>query len=193
MPAPKHRRRPAEVRHHEILVAAASVLTEQGLQATTMADVAARAGLAKGTVYLYFASKDELLSGLRAAYLDRFTEAVAPTDAAGPAAGIAHLLGALYSFAAENVALHHLLFHEAGFSERDAFSSLRARLAALVAEGAESGDFEVDDAKLTASFLLHGIHGVLTEALHSPGPAPPESVANQVGDLVKRSLAPWRG
>lgn len=50
-----------EERRDAILDAAESLLLEAPLRVAAVAEVAARAGLAKGTVYLYFASKEELL------------------------------------------------------------------------------------------------------------------------------------
>jgi len=47
-----------------ILQAAERVFFKQGIDATTMADVAKEAELAKGTLYLYFKSKDDLCYGI---------------------------------------------------------------------------------------------------------------------------------
>ena len=44
-----------------ILQAATEVFAEQGFAAVTVAEIAQRAGIGKGTVYEYFSSKDELL------------------------------------------------------------------------------------------------------------------------------------
>lgn len=60
---PKFRRR-AEARPDEILDAALAVFTEKGFDAARVDDIAARAGLSKGAVYLYFDSKEALLRGL---------------------------------------------------------------------------------------------------------------------------------
>jgi len=54
------RRRPPD-RFHELIRAATAVLLEQGYRRTQMADVAARLGVAKGTLYLYVESKEALL------------------------------------------------------------------------------------------------------------------------------------
>lgn len=62
-PAPKFRRR-AEARPDEILDAALAVFTEKGFDAARVDDIAERAGLSKGAVYLYFDSKEALLRGL---------------------------------------------------------------------------------------------------------------------------------
>ncbi|MGI6035667.1 MAG: TetR/AcrR family transcriptional regulator [Limnochordia bacterium] len=47
-------------RQKEILAAAQALFAEEGFHGATMDDIAARAGLAKGTLYLYFSSKREL-------------------------------------------------------------------------------------------------------------------------------------
>lgn len=53
------RRRP-ESRPDEIIQAALHLFTERGFAATKMEEIAARAGVTKGTVYLYFPSKEDL-------------------------------------------------------------------------------------------------------------------------------------
>lgn len=56
-------RRP-EARPEELLEAAVAVFGERGYRATTLDDVARRAGVSKGTVYLYFTSKDDLFRAM---------------------------------------------------------------------------------------------------------------------------------
>lgn len=51
-------------RTREILAAARSLLEQRGLEAMTMEEIAAAAGVAKGTLYLYFQSKDDLIQAL---------------------------------------------------------------------------------------------------------------------------------
>ncbi|MDH5517897.1 MAG: TetR/AcrR family transcriptional regulator [Gammaproteobacteria bacterium] len=57
-----HRRK--EARPEEILDAALDLFTEKGFNATRMVDVAKQAGVSKGTLYLYFESKELLLQEL---------------------------------------------------------------------------------------------------------------------------------
>jgi AcrR family transcriptional regulator len=57
---PKFTRR-ADARPDELARAALELCAEQGVQATRVADVAERAGVTVGTIYRYFASKDELV------------------------------------------------------------------------------------------------------------------------------------
>jgi AcrR family transcriptional regulator len=63
-PATPHRQRRKEARPHELLDAALALFTEKGFSATRAEEVAQRAGVAKGTLYLYFNSKEELLKAV---------------------------------------------------------------------------------------------------------------------------------
>jgi AcrR family transcriptional regulator len=51
-------------RTREILAAARKLLEQRGPEAMTMEEIAADAGVAKGTLYLYFQSKDDLIHAL---------------------------------------------------------------------------------------------------------------------------------
>ncbi len=72
MTSPARRRRAVSdedksQRRDEILTAAKNVFARKGFHATTIADIAKEAGLAYGSVYWYFDSKDELFHALMAA------------------------------------------------------------------------------------------------------------------------------
>ncbi len=60
---PRWQRRKDE-RPAELLAAALEVFVEKGFAATKLADVARRAGVTKGTVYLYFDSKEALFKAV---------------------------------------------------------------------------------------------------------------------------------
>lgn len=51
-------------RQHQILDAARRIFGEHGLAESRMDDIAVAAGLSKGTLYLYYKSKDDLVVGL---------------------------------------------------------------------------------------------------------------------------------
>src|SRR5581483_6817786 len=68
MPRPRKRaarwRRRKEDRPGEIIAAALACFAERGFAATRLDDVARRAGVTKGTLYLYFPNKEELFKAL---------------------------------------------------------------------------------------------------------------------------------
>ncbi len=59
-PAPHKRSRRKEARPAELLDAALTLFVEKGFAATRVEEVAALAGVSKGTLFLYFSSKEEL-------------------------------------------------------------------------------------------------------------------------------------
>jgi AcrR family transcriptional regulator len=63
-------------RHHAILDAAERLLLRSPDRIANMAEVADEAGLAKGTVYLYFPGKEELLLALHERNIDSFFRAL---------------------------------------------------------------------------------------------------------------------
>ena len=76
--SPKKWRRRAEARPAEIVQAAYQVFSEKGFAAARLDDIAARAGVSKGTLYLYFDSKDALFKAV-------IREGVVPAIEAGEA------------------------------------------------------------------------------------------------------------
>jgi AcrR family transcriptional regulator len=79
--APARRRRiakPPDLRRRDILDASVRLFRERGYEACTVQQIAAAAGVAAGTVYLHFASKDAILVALQDDFeqglLERFAE-----------------------------------------------------------------------------------------------------------------------
>jgi AcrR family transcriptional regulator len=87
-----------EERQDNILKAALDVFSEHGFAATRLDDVARRAGLAKGTLYLYFPDKEALfermLQSVVAPALARLA-ALAADETVPPAAAISHFFAFL--------------------------------------------------------------------------------------------------
>ncbi len=61
---PEKRERRKEARPGELLAAALDLFVEKGFAATRAEEVAQRAGVSKGTLFLYFPSKDELFKAV---------------------------------------------------------------------------------------------------------------------------------
>lgn len=62
--SPRRRRRRKDARPTEIADAALVLFAERGFAATRLEDVATRAGVSKGTVYLYFQTKEALFKAV---------------------------------------------------------------------------------------------------------------------------------
>jgi AcrR family transcriptional regulator len=79
---PRPREARSAARREEILSAALDEFSQQGFEATRLDDVAKRAGVAKGTIYLYFRDKETLFQELIRAML---TPVVGTIEAMGQA------------------------------------------------------------------------------------------------------------
>ncbi|OGB83947.1 MAG: TetR family transcriptional regulator, partial [Burkholderiales bacterium RIFCSPLOWO2_12_FULL_67_210] len=74
-PITTKRERRKEARPGELLDAALALFVEKGFAATRVEEVAARAGVSKGTLFLYFPSKEDLFKAVvRETIAGRFTE-----------------------------------------------------------------------------------------------------------------------
>jgi AcrR family transcriptional regulator len=64
----------SEWRHQEILEAARRIFARLSYAATNVEEIAKEAGMAKGTVYLYFKSKEEIFAAVLASDLERLVD-----------------------------------------------------------------------------------------------------------------------
>jgi len=81
--APKFRRRKAD-RPGEIVQAALAIFAEKGFAAARLDEIAARAGVSKGALYLYFATKEDLFRAVVEQAIAPNIEAVRGIIAAHP-------------------------------------------------------------------------------------------------------------
>ena len=169
-PGRKRTRLAPEVRRESIVEAATEVFAERGLDAVTMDDIADAAGVAKGTVYLYFDSKEDLVTALQARYAEGLiAQAGALLQVGGRGSRVRRLDAFVAGIAAAyeaNHRMYHVLFEAPGASEAAIMDGFRDLLRRFIADGAGAGEFSVPDVGIAAEFLLQGIHGSLSRALH---------------------------
>lgn len=60
----RRKKEPKEVHRHNIASAAQELFMEQGIETTTMDEIAKKAGYSKATLYVYFQNKEEIVSVL---------------------------------------------------------------------------------------------------------------------------------
>lgn len=102
-PTPRRVRR-KQARPAEIVAAALSVFSERGFAAARLDEVAARAGISKGTVYLYFDTKEALFEAVvRQELLPLLERAEALVDShQGSAAELLRIIAARFELAMES-------------------------------------------------------------------------------------------
>src|SRR5579875_3371993 len=104
----------AEARCEQILEAALRVFSRRGFAEATMEEVAGEAGLAKGSLYLYFPSKEAVLEQLLVKNLifPRLADVVAPLRDLSARQAIPRLVHELWSELRGRKAIAHLLTRE---------------------------------------------------------------------------------
>lgn len=173
--------------------AAARVFARRGVGAATVSDIVAEAGVAQGTFYLSFATKDDVVLAVAARLADRVLDAaeaaIGGLDPVAQLRGLAaHLAAGLDDPGGAPAAAVVNLPENAALHERLA-AHLLPRLAPLaegiVAAGVASGDFEVDDPRAAAFFVLGGLRGI--ELAGTPPEAMPRAL-EAATDLALRAL-----
>jgi len=151
-----------------ILKAAAAVFAAKGFHSATVEEIAAHAGVGKGTVYEYFSSKEELFREMLKAGMKVYLAAVRERlDASASAREIlTGIARAHLAFVAEHGALARLLFEAQGVPapSREWFGRVReqklAVLTKIIGRGMARGEFRPVDPSLAAQIFL-GVLGSL--------------------------------
>ena len=172
-------RREREKAHRRdvILNAAREVFFARGIHRATVDDVAEQAEVSKGTVYLYFDTKETILAHLLLEGLqllvDDLEAAFSPSDAFSAIERIRRLALAYLQFYQSRPAYFHLIsaFDRGRFQEAispDLYNQVLTRslrglewLVRAVDQGRAEGTLRVRDPRESASVLWAGLNGVL--------------------------------
>lgn len=146
-----------EARVKAIMAAALDQFSKVGFEAARLDDIAQAAGVAKGTIYLYFESKERLLEALVASIISAPLEALENSVSAStaPASELLREFGAFMAQGAQDAdrrRVMHLVFSEgarfpaiAQFHHREVISRGAALVRAIIAKGRASGEFVHDE------------------------------------------------
>jgi AcrR family transcriptional regulator len=153
-----------EVRRAEILQAASELFQEIGYESTSVDSIVRSAGIAKGTFYYYFKSKDEVLAAL-AQQLCAEMVARSQIIADDPQLGAIEKFCAIIAAQNQTVEAGQALVEDLhrpenrALHERSNIETVLAFgpiLAAVVEQGNQEGVFRVDDPLSTVQFILAG-------------------------------------
>lgn len=160
------RQRRKEERPQELLDAALELFVEKGFAATRSEEVAARAGVSKGTLYLYFPSKEELLKAVIREQVSAQIKAGAQRAQAfeGPAAELLReLLGGWWSHLYDSPAsaVFKLVITEvrnfpeiAQFYSQEVVQPGEQIVSSILQRGMDSGEFRPIDVPSAVKSLL---------------------------------------
>ena len=162
---PRWRRR-KDARPHEILDAALACFAEKGFAAARMDDIAYRAGVTKGTIYLYFENKEAVFKALvRESIGARVDEVMGQVrDSEAPARDILSLAIATIGDimrTSDLVVLPKIILAEAGnfpelarFYREEIIDKGLSAITAVIARGTARGEFRAIEPEFAARLLI---------------------------------------
>lgn len=182
-----------------IVAAAVALFAEQGYDATSVNQVVARAGVAKGALYHHFESKDDLLYEVYRELVDRQLAGLRTILAEGrpPAATLRALIDDLVSTTAASAAEAKVFAresHRLGDANqarvRAARRAIHDAVIELVRTGQAAGDFAPVASPEMVSFTLFGVINELPVWYRPDGPKQPAELAAELAALILAALRP---
>lgn len=188
-------------RREDLLQAAKKVFFKKGLHTATIDDVAAEAEVGKGTVYLYFDTKETILAHLLLAGLEELVvlleAAYAPDQKLAARTRLRRIANAYLEFFQTNPEYYRLMmaFDRGHFQEtvdpkiyrQVHHRSLRGLefVVRAIDQAKEEGVMDVDDTRHAASVLWAGLNGVLVLLSH---PLRADIVASDLGSMYQSMI-----
>jgi len=153
--------------------AAEPIFLDKGVAATSIDEIVTAADVAKGTFYIHFESKEQLLLALQKRFVAVFRRDL---QAGMNRRSVDDWKGRLRGWIEAGVddyldrtALHDLVFHD--FRPDDPRKKddnpIVADLAELLGQGARARAWSVETPHLTAVMLFHAFHGAVDDAIHT--------------------------
>jgi AcrR family transcriptional regulator len=179
-----------DVRRQQLLDAAQDLILERGYEAMTISDVAEGAGVGKGTVYLYFSSKVEILEELKTRYWDRML--VIARDATERRARTwrgrwRHMLEDLVAYGIAEDELFHALYGGTSRTDIEPHEQLTDLIADLLRREQASGGIDLVDVEATARFIVSAYGGMVPWLVHSP-PTLRRRRTSHVLEIIERAV-----
>ena len=171
--APNPRTKPAAIRVDELMAAAEQLFLAQGEAATTIDEIVELAGVAKGTFYHYFDSRQALLEAMgqryTTQYLERLEQAVQACGDEDWHQRLSAWIRTSIMVYVETWKLHDIVYlphhRDRHGQERHA---ILAQLEDILLSGERAGLWQLVQASVTAQLIYAGMHAVADEVIASP-------------------------
>ena len=204
---PRWRRLPEE-RPQQIIDAALEVFGERGLAAARLDDIAKRAGLSKGTIYLYFPNKEELFREvIRNTVISQIERAERELDAAAQQSAsetLSQFVRGYWDFlrSPNFAALFRLIHAElsnfpdlARFYGREVIERKIRLVTGIIERGVRTGEFRDVDPAVTARMLgpmllMHAMWCTHRDLFKATANKTDEQVIEEVLDFFLHAIRP---
>jgi len=173
------------------------LICREGLKSVTMERVAREVGIAKGTVYLHYRDKQELLDEVKSSALapmmhkvEHILRADGPADQRLRDASLAYL-----AYFDQHRDLFRVLIYEREVMrvqgsryQSTRYQRLVHEASRVIGEGVRTGAFRDVDPHSVAAMFVEAMFALMNQRLRSEKPAPVEQDASLIGDLFIHGL-----
>jgi len=186
-----------EFRCQAIREAAIRVVARKGFTHATVQDIADEAGVAKGTVYLYFKSREEILEKAKAALIDELLSQIrdAVRDGRDFESAIEALVRTQLQFFDERQDFFRLYFASSEPSaekrmRRDSYRAHVAQIAKIIDSAAARGEIRGDDrdAERIALAIAAVVRDIVLQRMTEKGIRPIEDDIRFARDFICRGI-----
>ena len=168
-----------ERRRDIILEVAATLFAEKGYQRATVKEIAARAGIAPGTIYLYFSSKREILSAVASETETPMVAALLEMGELGDREAMVEMIEKGLDITEAQLPFNRTLFSEAWADDGIMEEAITARIKRIhqllekyIAERITAGVFRPIDPALAAQLVLGMFGSLIVPAIRGMAPLP---------------------
>jgi len=190
-----------DFRRDQVIDVARRLFGERGTTDVPMDEIASEAGVARSTVYVYFANRDELLRACLQRMHDQLTEGLAQTwgQDAGPAERLERLVEEMLARVDDSPAFFRLALVTQGTPARGAEAvgnelalislSIAALIHGLVREGIDRGQFRPIDPDRATALIGQQIYGAMAVRAEDPAPLPRGEAATETVRFILHGLS----
>ena len=193
-----------DFRREQIIETARRLFGERATTEIPIDEIAAEAGVARSTVYVYFANRDDLLQACLQSMYERLQDAIVDVraDEATPIERMRELLFGLLERVDESPAFFRLAMATQSTAGAPGSVAVGGALMVIgldmirlleeiVTAGMEVGDFR-SDLHLDRAVVLMGqqIYGALSVRAGEPEPVPTDQAADEICDFIMRGFGP---
>ncbi len=191
-----------DFRRDQIIATSRRLFGERGTTEVSMDEIASQAGVARSTVYVYFANRDELLQACIQSMYDQLKDTIVVIfeDNASPSERLRGLIRGLLERIDESPAFFRLAMATQATDGAAGSAALGGALMMIgldmirlledvVAAGEEAGDFRNGLDHYRAVVLIgQQIYGALSVRAGEPDPVPVAQAADEICHFIQRGL-----
>jgi AcrR family transcriptional regulator len=189
-----------DFRRDQVIDVARRLFGERGTTDVSMDEIASEAGVARSTVYVYFANRDELLRACLQRMHEQLTEGIAETwgQETEPALRLERLIVEMLARVDDSPAFFRLALVTQGTPARGAEAvgnelalislSIARLIRDLVVEGIERGEFRPVDPDRATTLIGQQIYGAMAVRAEDPAPLARDELAAETVRFIFRGL-----